>query len=656
MSELFSGLPVAVRPLRELPASYIKTDWEPPTEFPSLAGVKRLAVDVETRDPDINELGPGVRRSGNYIVGIAVGTDDGRRWYFPMRHEGGGNLDARRVLAWACAELGAYTGEVTGAHLIYDLDWLAHEGVKFDPRVRFLDVQNAEPLIDENRRRFALEALAQDYLGEGKVTTELARAATAYGWKTDTQLKRNLWRLPAALVGRYAEGDVDLPLRILPLQLKKLEEEQLLGIFDVETRLVPLLLAMRRRGVAVNVDRARALRVKLVEQRDATTVAIRRLAGQGASVTLPDTLGPALELAGITVPRTPKTGAYSVTSELLERHASVPLCALIREARQLNTIINTFIDGTVLEHAVNGRIHCEFNQLKRDEGGTIARFSSSNPNLQNIPARDDVLAPLVRALWEADEGDEWQRHDLSQIEYRFLVHYARGPGAEQARERYRQDPTISFHKFAGELFGLSDAKGEVYKRLKNTNFCKVYGGGDKKLAATFNSSLAEAQQFSQRYDRELPFVNYTFSEAERLAQERGYVKTILGRRRRFPLWEPRWRGHDEASRPLPLDEARQRYGPALKRVGARNALNGMLQGGAADYIKKAMVDIWESGVVTVLGPPLLTVHDELDFNVPRTVIGREAAAEAKRLLETAVKLRVPVYAEVTTGKNWGEAS
>lgn len=651
MADLLPDSHKQTRPLKELPAGYIKPSWVPPDTLPDLRGETRIAIDIETKDPDLGEQGPGVRREGNYICGIAIGLErSGLRCYLPVRHEGGGNLDPNMVFNWARAELNAFEGEVVGAQLLYDLDWLASERITFPKVKRFLDVQNAEPLLDENRRRFGLEYLAQDYLGATKITPELEHAKIVHKFKTDKQLKQNLWKLPANLVGAYAEGDVDLPLRILPHQLKRLEDEDLLNVFDIETRLIPMLLAMRRRGVRVDIERAVKLRSELIVRRDELLGRLKRVAGPKAELMAADSLGPALEEAGIKVPRTAKTRAYSVTKELLERHQHVPIAALIRDGRKINTIINMFLDGAILGHSINGRIHCEFNQLKRDEGGTISRFSSSNPNLQQIPARDGELAPLIRGLFIPEEGEVWERKDLSQIEYRFLVHYARGDGANEARSRYDGDPTLSFHKFAGELFGLTELTGETYKRIKNTNFCKVYGGGVGKLAETFGTTFEEAAAFNERYEKELPFVGETFKQAEMAAIRRGYIKTILGRRRRFPLFESPFK----KGPPLPLDEARARYGHTLRRVGTRNALNGMLQGGAADFLKKAMVDIWDSGVCDVMGPPMLTVHDELDDSVPLTLAGEEASREAHELFERAVKLRVPVYAERTRGKNWGD--
>jgi DNA polymerase I-like protein with 3'-5' exonuclease and polymerase domains len=655
-----------------------ESNWRPPVSLPDLnafAGVRRLAIDVETKDEDLPELGPGVRRPGNYIVGLAIGTDDSRRWYFPVAHDNDPmNLDERVVFGWAREVLNQYTGDIVGAHLLYDLDWLANKGVTFSKARRFLDVQNAEPLLDENRLSFSLDALSQDYLGESKDEEMLRQAGLVYGLKKTKDLKRLLWRLPAKFVGAYAESDVDRPLRILQLQEEKLAAEGLTDLFDMESRLIPMLLAMRRRGVRVDLDKAVALRERLVEDREKWLKVIRSHAGAGAGLMDPERLGRALESRGISVPRTAKKGAYSITKGLLALHSGKDeLARAIREGRKVNTIINTFLDGHILGHHINGRIHCEFNQLKTDTDagddtkGTIARFSSSNPNLQNVPARDEELAPLVRGMFLPEEGELWHRKDYSQIEYRFLAHYAVGKGADECRAQYIADPKTDYHKLCARLANMDENDSFVRKLVKNINFGKVYGAGVDKLADTMSKPVEEARAFTEKYDEDLPFVSKTFELASSVAQSRGYVITILKRRQRFILWEPRRWGGDHRPPGLPWDQALEQYGGRhamtgeplrqanrLRRAYTHAALNRVLQGSAADIMKKGMVDIWESGVCDIIGPPLLTVHDELDDSVPQTPAGRQAADEAARLMADAITIRVPVLVDADYGNNWGE--
>jgi DNA polymerase I-like protein with 3'-5' exonuclease and polymerase domains len=623
--------------------------WTAPSELPSLAGIKRLSIDCETYDPQLLTLGPGVRRGG-YIVGIAVGADD-RRWYFPVRHEGGGNLDPGLVQRWARDELTAFSGELVGANLLYDMDFLAEEpwGVKFDHVKAFHDVQVLEPLLDEWRQSYALDDISKDYLGEGKDEALLRQAAARRGAGDPKSL---IWKMPAGYVGPYAEADVDRPLRILPLQLKRIEEENLGTVYTVERKLIPVLLAMRRRGVRVDVGRADEVRDQLSNIRDEALARMRHIAGPGAELMAPESFAHAFIERGINPPLTPKTKKPSITKGWLERNRRDELAKAIIDGRRVNSAITTFIDGHIKQHAIKGRIHCQFNQLKGDDSGTIARFSSSHPNLQQINARDKELAPLIRGLFLPDEGEQWGQWDYSQIEYRLLTHFAIGPGAEEARKKYRDDPSTDFHKYCAGMLGIDPDDDAMRKKVKGTNFCKVYGGGVSRIAETIGYTFEEAAEFNDRYDRELPFVKATLNAAMRWAERAGFVTDILGRRQRFTLWEPKG-NRDRSISALPHARALAEYGTNIQRSMTFAALNRKNQASSASITKKAMVDSWEAGLQGVLGAPLITVHDENDSSVPLTKEGREAANETKRIMEQSVVLKVPVLVAEKFGPDWG---
>lgn len=627
--------------------------WAPPTELPTLRGVKRICVDTETKDPELSELGPGVRRPGCHIVGLALAVDGGPRWYFPIRHEGGGNLDAAMVMGWAREELNAFDGEVVGAQLLYDLDFLAEEGVTFPLAKAFHDVQVAEPLLDEWRRSYSLDSLARDYLGEQKEEELLRRVAALHGWVGNKAVKRNLWRLPGDYAGAYGEGDVDLPLRILPKQLARLEEEGLTQVYEIERKLIPMLLAMRRRGVRVNVARAeevlKGLRVKQTE----ALAHLKRLAGPGAEFMRPATLVKALSERGLKVPRTPKSGQPSITKAFLERHQSDELCATVAKGRRIGIVITTFMEGHILGHAINGRIHCQFHQLKGDDAGTIARLSSSDPNLQNVPARDEELAPMVRGIFEPEDGEVWERLDENQVEYRLLTNFAIGPSGEGARQRYINEPSTDFHKMAATMLKVDPEDKVKRKRVKTWNFAKVYGAGVKKLAEISGSSFADAQKLDAEYNQLMPFVEATYTRAMQWADRRGFVVTVLGRRQRFPFWEPAGNFGEGRKPMLPREQALAAYGPRVVRANTHMALNRKLQASAADIMKKAMVDAWEAGIQGALGAPLLTVHDELDLSKPRTAAGDEAVRELQRIMERCVQLKVPLICDRESGTTWG---
>ena len=616
-------------------------------------GDRRIAVDVETYDPDLRARGPGIRRDG-YVAGIAIGVDDGPRWYLPVRHAGGGNLDEKKVWAFLRRELNRFPGEVVGAHLLYDLDYLAEHGVTFAAARRFIDVLIAEPLFDENRfSGYSLEATAHRHLGEGKDEARLREAAAARG----IDPKSELWRLPAAEVVEYAVGDVDRPLRLAPIQEKLLAAEGLTDNYETELGLIPLLLAMRRRGVRVDLARARKADAALAAHRARLVAKLSRAAGRQVELWIPETFAPLLDAEGVTIPRTLKTDKPSITKPFLERLARRGLAVAqdILDARKYDKAKGTFIEGHVLGHVIGDRVHCEFKQGKGDDDGAKSgRFSCANPNLQQLPSRDPEITPLVRSIFRAERGERWWRGDYSQIEFRFLVHYARGGGADEARRRYREEPATSFHRLAAELAKMNADDPATYKNVKNVNFCKVYGGGVPKIAETAGISVEEAARFVAEYDRELPFVRKTFADATAAAARRGFVTDISGRRHRFNLWEPRAWTDGPKPRPLPREEAAVEYGPNLRRAYAWHALNRLLQGGSAGMIKKAMVNIWRSGVCDIIGPPLVTVHDELGFSQPRGPAAREAMAEVKRLMESAYTLRVPVLVDVETGPSWGE--
>ena len=605
------------------------TGWAAPTEFPRLEAAKVICIDVETYDPHIKERGPGWATGDGHLVGIAVGTDDGHRWYFPMRHEvGGGNLDPDMVLRWAKDELTRPGQLKVGANLMYDLGWLAAEGV--DVPGPYYDVQWAEALLDEHRTSYSLDAIALDYGLGGKMSNELYQwCSQAYGGKPDGRQRANIYQAPACLVGPYAEGDVDLPLRIREQQVQKIEQLVLHDLLDLEHRLIPMLLAMRQRGVRIRED--------WPDIRGRLAAEAKKVAPAGVDIWSAASLAAYCDQKGIQYPRTPK-GAPSFVKGWLEKHLPD-----VARARKLDKACGTFFDG-YMGKAVDWRIHCEFHPLRSDSGGTVSgRFSSSNPNLQNIPSRDPELGPLIRGLFIPEEGCLWAKLDYSQVEYRLLAHYARGRGADDVREAYRRDPTTDFHAHVAEMSGLER------KPAKNLNFGMVYGQGLATTAATMGCSLEEAEQFRQRYFDEAPFVKYTFDWVSRVAANRGYIRSIGGRIHRFPYWEPIGKWNEGY---LPRAEAEEKWGKRIRRARTHKALNALLQGSAADIMKMAMAQIWESGVCDVLGAPHLTVHDELDFSMPDTPEGRDAILEVKRIMETCVKLNVPLVADVEIGPDW----
>lgn len=447
-------------------------------DLPNIKDAPIMAIDLETYDPELLDNGPGWGRNKGYVVGIAVAVP-GQSWYFPIRHQGDpGNLDSEKVLNWA-KEAFSGSGDKVFANANYDLGWLKWEGV--DVNGFICDVQLAEPLIDEYARSYSLNSLAAKYLGESKVEDELYTYLQAkFGGPKGRRQAGNIWRAPIELVEPYARGDVELPLRIWELQKKELIRQDLWQVYEVEAKLCPILVDMRLRGVRVDVEKA-----EMIDQ-DWTM----QLEVYGQEFPLED-VNKAAALArycdqrGIKYPTTDK-GNPSFEGMWLKNNLPI-----VYEIRRLLKARDTFVRGYILDKHVNGRLHGTFNQLRSDEYGTVSgRLSSSNPNLQNIPARDEEIGPLVRSLFLPDEGEIMSAQDWSQIEFRLFVHYS---GSEDLISAYHQG-TTDFHQVVTDMFG-----GLIPRKIiKGFNFMLLYGGGKKRLAEMLREQLTEAEAYDLR--------------------------------------------------------------------------------------------------------------------------------------------------------------
>lgn len=618
------------------------TGWTCPEEFPRLKDASMLCIDVETCDTGIRQgKGPGEFLADGYICGIAVAVPEGQAWYFPMRHQQGANLDPDTVIAWAKDALTKAHQPKLFTNALYDLGWLAQAGIKVPGP--YHDIQIAEPLLDEHALSYSLETLSQKYLGEGKESNLLYNwLSQAYGGTPDRKHQGGRIHLaPATLVGPYAESDVRLPLQILTKQKVLLKEERLLDLYNLECRLLPMLLAMRRRGVPVDLEKASLLQdtLKLRITRDQEK--INQLAGNEINIDAAADLERLFLKLDLPMYYTAK-GNPSFTKEVLQKSPH-EACKLIQDIRRWSKFENTFIKG-IFSHAVNGKIHCSFHPLRTDENGTISgRLSSSKPNLQNQPSRDKELAPLVRGIFVPEKDCVWQKDDYSQIEYRLFLHYASGTAAEKIRQQYRENPATDYHALVADWSGLDRTPA------KGLNFGVLYGLGEEATASNNHWTREQAKIFLKLYHEKIPFARPLLESTAAVAEKRGYVKTLLGRRSRFVLWEPRGR---RSHKSVPFEQAQKEWpGQTLKRAFGYTALNRILQGSAADIMKKAMVDIWESGVCEYVDVPHLTVHDELDWSVhPDTAPYME---EVKRLMEHTVELKLPLLVDSKIGESWG---
>jgi len=321
----------------------------------------------------------------------------------------------------------------------------------------------------------------------------------------------------------------------------------------------------------------------------------------------------------------------------------------------------TFLESYILDSHVNGKVYGQFHLLRGDSGGTRSgRLSSSTPNLQNLPSRDEELAPMVRGIFVPDDGHrQWVKIDYSQIEYRFMIHYAIGKGAEEARTAFNTNPDIDYHEMtldlvapvAGWDISTKELRKKHRKPIKNINFGLIYGMGVEKLSKDLGLSIKEGKELFQAYHIGVPFAKPTMDQAMNEASTAGVVTTILGRKSRFDLYEPAKWGNGGIA--LPYEKAIMAYGN-IRRAYTHKALNRRLQGSAADLMKKAMWKCWKEGIFDRIGVPRLTVHDELDFSDPGGV--DDGFQEMKRILESAITLKVPVRADMEVGPDWGHVA
>jgi len=620
--------------LKTLPLFPMKSDWVAPETFPNLSTAKEIAIDLETCDPHLESMGPGWPRNDGFIVGYAVAVD-GWSGYYPVAHAGGGNLDKKRVEKWM-ADVLATPADKIMHNAAYDMGWLLSSGYKINGRI--LDTMIAAPLLDENRFSFSLNALGFDYLKEVKSEAGLKEAAGDFG----VHPKKELWKLPAMYVGEYAEQDAALTLKLWQAFKIKLKQEDVESIFDLETRLFPVLLSITAKGVRFDRNRCEQTIAELVLRERGLVAQIKSLSGVGVDIWAAASIAKAFDKLSVPYPKT-DTGLPSFTKSFLDE-CPHEIGKLIIEARETNKTHSTFLRPYLEFSAKSGRIHPHINQLRSDDGGTVSgRLSMANPNLQQVPARHEVIGPLVRSLFLPEEGELWASNDFSSQEPRLLVHYASLldlPGSETMVDAYRNNPDTDFHQMVADMAGIKR------KAAKTIGLGLMYGMGVAKLATQLDLSHEEAKELIDTFHKKVPFLKGTVNSVMRRIDHPaagGAIRTLLGRKCRFPLWEPMQWGVNKA---LPYEQAVVEYGPRIKRAGTYKGLNRLIQGSAADQTKMAMVALHEAGENL-----LLQVHDELVLSVK----DRAQAERAAEIMANCVKMEIPSRVDVEVGPNWGEA-
>lgn len=645
----------------QLPLFMPESSWQLPdmATLPSWADAKRVSVDVETRDENLKQLGIGVRRGG-YITGFSFTIEDGPSFYLPIRHAGGDNLDEQAVLRYMRDQGKVFTGDIVGANLQYDLDYLWEEGIEF-PQVRFYrDIMVADPLIYELHDRYGLDAVAKRYGFPGKDEAKLEEAARAFG----VSAKNGMWQLPARFVGQYAEVDTQLPLAILRKQERRIDDEDLWDIYNLESRVLPVLVKMRRRGVRVDERKLEEVETWSLQQEAEALGKVRHETGhkiEVGDVWKADALAPALEAIGVKLDKT-STGKPSIDKDVLSS-INHPVAQSLAWARKVNKLRTTFA-ASVRRYIVNGRIHCTFNQIAREDengdqrGARYGRLSCVDPNLQQQPSRDE-FAKMWRSIYIPEEGALWCANDYSQQEPRWTTHYAAImdlPKAKLAAQAYHDDPNLDNHQFMADLTGLprKQAKniflglcyGEGGAKLCRdlglpTRWALAYGRGrDRKVeyfatreeaiqershrmdGYVFEAAGEEGQKVLDTFDSRAPFIRKLAKAAEERAKRNGFIVTGGGRKLHFP----------------------QRPDGTYDWV--HKALNRLIQGTSADQTKKALVEIDAAGHFIQL-----QVHDEIDGSVADAAEGEAIASIMRNVMPAEVPFRV----DTELGASWGDS-
>jgi len=605
-----------------------QTEWVVPEELKDLRGHKEIAIDLETCDPELMERGSGNVTGRGFIVGISVAVE-GWSGYYPIAHQGGGNMDKKLVLNWL-QDLFKQDTTFIFHNAMYDICWLKSSGITPPSKIR--DTMIAASLVDENRWSFTLDALAKQYAGIGKDEAVLKSAAREYG----IDAKKDMWKLPSMFVGQYAERDAESTLKLWHRMSIELSDQDLWTIFNTETKLFSCLVDMRFKGVRVDVEKADIIKKQLIDKENKIINKIKDLTGVSVELWAAASIAKVFDVLKLPYDRTEKTGAPSFTKNFLSNHPN-EIAQGISYAREINKAHTTFID-TIVKHSHNGRIHADINQIRSDDGGTVTgRFSMSNPNLQQIPVRHKELGPLIRSLFIPEENHKWGVFDYSQQEPRILVHYAKLQkldGIDEIANAYINGEA-DFHSAVAKMAGIERSQA------KTINLGLMYGMGKNKLMAELGLMKEAAEKLIAQYHKKAPFIKQLMQAVSRRADESGRIRTIGGRVCHFDLWEPTTWGE---GLPKPHAEAIKEYGHGIKRAGTYKALNRLIQGSAADMTKLSIIALSEAGIV-----PHIQIHDELDISVE----SNEHAKQIVEIMESSIKLEIPNKVDYEFGDNWG---
>jgi len=641
-----------------------------------LNNIDTVAIDIETYDPNLKSKGLGAIRNDGFICGIAVATENDLA-YFPLRHSDIFIDFKRDEKIWDVLNKRIFQNEkITKVfhNAMYDVCWIrAVTGMMIKGRI--VDTMIAASVIDENRFKYSLDALSKDYLNEQKYKYDLQQKTLEWSGGTVKDPMTNMHKLPASIVKEYAKQDVNLTYKLWKLFDKKIDEvlytkddgeqKTCRQIFELETKLFLCLVDMKFKGVKIDVAKAIQFGRHLKKRRDQIIKAIENITTIHVDIWAAASIKKLLDHLCIKDYKvTPKSKMPQLPKDYLRKHNNKCL-RMIAKAREYDKAVNTFIDG-LLEYVHEGRIHADINQIRSDTGGTVTgRFSMSNPNLQQIPAKG-YIGGKMRELFIPEDGCEWGSFDYSQQEPRIVVHYAIKlglPGTESLKDEFDRDDA-DFHQIVADMANISR------KQAKTINLGLFYGMGKIKLQKELGLDQRQAKELFNEYHSRVPFVRQLSQELIAFSKQNKLLFTLHDRFCRFDRWETtnkEWNPETNRFNEVPLytkEQAMEAFKAEMldkykeNKIDANymdyferyytpaftyKALNRLIQGSAADMTKKAMVDLHEKGII-----PHIQIHDELCFSItdhePELI---------KNVMEQTIPLEVKNKVDFESGPNWG---
>ena len=655
-----------------------------------LDGIDTVAIDIETYDPNLKTKGLGAIRKDGFICGIAVATKK-ETAYFPLRHSDTDTEPKRIQNIWNVLNQKIFQNEkITKVfhNAMYDVCWIrAVTGMMIKGRI--VDTMIAASVINENLFKYSLDALAKKYLGDSKYKYDLQQKTLEWSGGTVKDPMTNMHKLPSSIVKEYAKQDVNLTLKlwnkfdkeldeVLYINIDK-EQKTCRNIFELETKLFLCLVDMKFKGVKIDVLKLKALGQELKVKRDNILQEIKEQTNLDIKIWAASSIKELLKNQNITnYKKTPKSGMPSLPKNYLKPHEN-PLLRKVAEAREYDKAANTFVDG-LLGFVYKGRIHADINQIRGDGGGTVTgRFSMSNPNLQQIPAKGDI-GKRMREVFIPEHKSKWGSFDYSQQEPRIVVHYAIKYKCKRTKELKKQydKGAADFHQIVADMANISRTQA------KTINLGLFYGMGKNKLQNELGLKAEQANKLFEDYHKKVPFVKDISEKFMKFSTKEKLIYTLEDRFCRFDRYETTAKRWDRAKKvweewdretgkhvPVKLLTKYEAEAEAAKKFNETQnkkweeltknqqeeefveyfvpaftykTLNRMVQGSAADMTKKAMVLLFEEGII-----PHIQIHDELCFSIET----EEQAKKIKHIMENAIKLEVPNKVDYESGINWG---